>query len=114
MREEDAAGADGRPLGLVVFARVLRVRGAVGELGEVNPDHLVRFEQAELAGDRRTEVAAVREVAVVAEEVHDRRPGARDAGHVPPALVRRSGESKPGQRRDHEVKAGVVERRQHR
>ena len=54
-------------------------------------------------GDGGAHVAALGDVAGVAEPVHQLRPGLRDAADVPAELGRLAGEAVAGQRRQHEV-----------
>jgi hypothetical protein len=55
------------------------------------------------SGDDGTHVAALGDVAGVAEAVHQLGPGAGDAGGVPADLGRLAGEAVAGQGRQHEV-----------
>ena len=54
-------------------------------------------------GDEGAHVAALGDVAGVAEAVHQLRPGARDSAWVPADLRRLAGEAVAGQGREHEV-----------
>ena len=53
--------------------------------------------------DQGTDVAALGDVAVIAEAAHELRPCASGAGGVPTELGRLTGEPVAGQRRQHQV-----------
>ena len=61
-------------------------------------------------GDRGADIAALGDIAAIAQAVHEGRPGVGDAGGVPAEFGRLPGESVAGQRRQHQVKgvAGVA------
>jgi len=56
----------------------------------VDSDDLVGFQQADLAGYMRAEVAAVGQVAVIAQTTHQLRPRGGDALDIPAGLVSRA------------------------
>ena len=56
------------------------------------------------AGDRGAPVAALGDIAGVAQALHQLRPGAGDAIRIPAPVLRLSGEAVAGHRRDHEMK----------
>ena len=80
-----------------------RVGGRGHQHVHVQAEHVLRVEPADLQGDHRAGVAALGEVAVVAEAAHQLDPGAGDPAVLPAGLAGRAGEAEAGDGRDHQV-----------
>ena len=70
---------------------------------EVNAGQPIRGQARHRVGDGGALVAALGDVAGVAEAAHQLRPGLRGAVLIPAELGRLFGEAEAGQRRQHEV-----------
>src|SRR5262245_43386957 len=70
---------------------------------EVNAKEPVWRDPAHRVGDAGALVAALSDVLVVAEAVHQLHPYGRDAPGIPPDFLRRLGEAVAGDRRNHDV-----------
>jgi hypothetical protein len=70
---------------------------------EVDAEQSVRRHEAQSVGDGGADVAALGHIARVAEAIHQRRPGLRDAARIPADGLRLGREPVAGQRRQHEV-----------
>ncbi len=69
----------------------------------MNAEQPVRCLAAQRIGDTGTLIAALRDIAGVAEAVHQLRPGVRDAAGIPPDLLWHLREAVAGDGWNHEV-----------
>ena len=84
-------------------AAIKSSRGAASRKLKCTPSRPVRRLAAHRIGDARTLIAALGDVARVAEAVHQLRPGLPDAAGVPAGLGGLLGEAVAGQGRNHDV-----------
>ena len=69
----------------------------------VDGDQLGRRDQGHLFGDERSPIAALRDVPVVSEALHQHDPRPRDARRIPAGFGRLAGKAVARHRRDHHV-----------